>query len=137
MTLDEAIVHAREVAEEQRKACDLAWVWDNPDNIKKCAEEHEQLAEWLEDYKQIKMLVPIEQVLKTEYNKGYSKAENDYHAQSEKDRQSSYDCGYDAGYSKAIDVACEYLKCEWAVDNLQTCDDFDKIAEQLKAGERE
>ena len=95
---------------------------------------HEQLVKWLEDYKQIKMLVPIEQALKTEYNKGYSKAENDYHAQSEKDRQSSYDCGYEAGYSKAIDVACEYLKCEWAVDNLQTCDDFDRIAERLKAG---
>ena len=51
MTLDEAIVHAREVAEEQRKACDLSWVWDNPDNIKKCAEEHDQLAEWLEELK--------------------------------------------------------------------------------------
>ena len=51
MTLDEAIAHAREVAEEQRKACDLAWVWDNPDNIKKCAEEHDQLAEWLEELK--------------------------------------------------------------------------------------
>ena len=54
MTLDEAIAHAREVAEEQRKACDLAWVWDNPDNIKKCAEEHDQLAEWLEELKFIK-----------------------------------------------------------------------------------
>ena len=54
MTLDEAIAHAREVAEEQRKACDLAWVWDNPDNIKKCAEEHDQLAEWLEELKTIK-----------------------------------------------------------------------------------
>ena len=54
MTLDEAIAHAREVAEEQRKACDLAWVWDNPDNIKKCAEEHEQLAEWLEELKFLK-----------------------------------------------------------------------------------
>ena len=54
MTLDEAIVHARDVAEEQRKACDLAWVWDNPDNIKKCAEEHEQLAEWLEELKFLK-----------------------------------------------------------------------------------
>ena len=51
MTLDEAIAHARDVAEEQRKACDLAWVWDNPDNIKKCAEEHDQLAEWLEELK--------------------------------------------------------------------------------------
>ena len=54
MTLDEAIAHAREVAEEQRKACDLSWVWDNPDNIKKCAEEHEQLAEWLEELKFLK-----------------------------------------------------------------------------------
>ena len=51
MTLDEAIAHAIKVAEEQRKACDLAWIWDNPDNIKKCAEEHEQLAEWLEELK--------------------------------------------------------------------------------------
>ena len=54
MILDEAIVHAREVAEEQRKACDLSWVWDNPDNIKKCAEEHDQLAEWLEELKFLK-----------------------------------------------------------------------------------
>ena len=54
MTLDGAIAHAREVAEEQRKACDLAWVWDNPDNIKKCAEEHDQLAEWLEELKFLK-----------------------------------------------------------------------------------
>ena len=54
MTLDEAIVHARDVAEEQRKACDLAWVWDNPDNIKKCAKEHDQLAEWLEELKFLK-----------------------------------------------------------------------------------
>lgn len=54
MTLDEAIAHAREVAEEQRKACDLSWVWDNPDNIKKCAKEHDQLAEWLEELKFLK-----------------------------------------------------------------------------------
>lgn len=54
MILDEAIVHAREVAEEQRKACNLAWVWSNPENIKKCAEEHEQLAEWLEELKEYK-----------------------------------------------------------------------------------
>lgn len=29
----------------------------------------EQLIEWLEDYKRIKMLIPIEQALKAEYNK--------------------------------------------------------------------
>ena len=137
MSIDEAIAHEIEVAKETYVEAMLCHA--NPDDGKldSCIERgkyHEQVAEWLEDYKQIKMLVPIEQALKTEYNKGYSKAENDYHAQSEKGRQSSYDCGYDAGYNKAIDVACEYLKCEWAVDNLQTCDDFDKIAEQLKAG---
>ena len=32
-------------------------------------EYQEQLAEWLEDYKRIKMLIPIEQALKAEYNK--------------------------------------------------------------------
>ena len=40
-----------------------------PKEMCKCAEEHEQLAEWLEDYKRIKMLIPIEQALKAEYNK--------------------------------------------------------------------
>ena len=134
MTIDEAIAHAREVAEEQRKACDLAWVWDNPDNIKKCAEEHEQLAEWLEDYKRIKMLIPIEQALKAEYNKGYSKAENDYHAQSEKDRQSSYDCGYDTGYSQSIDDFSEAVKKLIADSSVICFKDIVEIAEELKAG---
>ena len=32
-------------------------------------EYHRQIAEWLEDYKRIKMLIPIEQALKAEYNK--------------------------------------------------------------------
>lgn len=40
-----------------------------PKEMCKCAEEHEQLAEWLEDYKRIKMLIPLEQALKAEYNK--------------------------------------------------------------------
>ena len=73
MTLDEAIAHAREAAEEQRKACDLAWVWDNPDNIKKCAEEHERLAEWLEELKSYRASVfsgdMTQQMLKEEYCK--------------------------------------------------------------------
>ena len=38
-------------------------------NHRLCPEYHEQLAEWLEDYKRIKMLIPIEQALKAEYNK--------------------------------------------------------------------
>lgn len=41
MTLDEAIEHARHVAEV---VCDG------------CAEDHLQLAEWLEEYKRLKLL---------------------------------------------------------------------------------
>ena len=79
MTIDEAIAHAREVAEKQRKDNDkceykaeygckgCADYYSKP--CIECAEEHEQLAEWLEDYKRIKMLIPIEQALKNEYNK--------------------------------------------------------------------
>ena len=140
MTIDEAIAHAREVAEEQRKACDLAWVWDNPDNIKKCAEEHDQLAEWLEELKELRKekdkfdrnLKFFNEINSKCFNKGYSKAENDYHAQSEKDRQSSYDCGYDAGYSQSVDDFSEAVKKLIADSSVIRFKDIDEIAEQLK-----
>ena len=141
MTIDESIVHEREVAKKIYVEAMLCHA--NPDDGKLdgCIERgkyHEQLAEWLEDYKQIKMLVPIEQTLKTEYNKGYSKAENDYHAQSEKDRQSSYDCGYDAGYNRAIDDFVNACKEDILCQSFGLhANGIERIAEQLKAGERE
>lgn len=64
-----------------------------------------QLAEWLEDYKRIKMLIPIEQALKAEYNK----AIDDFIKAADKH------CGYYAGECK----------------NLMR-DDLLKIAEDLK-----
>ena len=58
MTLDEAIAHAREVATEQKRRSGACVINDNEcDKFSaciKCAEEHEQLAEWLEDYKRLK-----------------------------------------------------------------------------------
>ena len=78
MILNEVIAHAREVAKEQRKDYDnceykseygcggCADYYSKP--CIECAEEYEQLAEWLEDYKRIKMLIPIEQALKAVYN---------------------------------------------------------------------
>ena len=146
MTLDEAIAHAREVAEEQRKACDLAWIWDNPDNIKKCAEEHDQLAEWLEELKELRKekdkfdrnLKFFNEINSKCFNKGYSKAESDYHAQSEKDRQSSYDCGYDAGYNRAIDDFVNACKEDILCQSFGLhANGIERIAEQLKAGESE
>ena len=65
-SIDEAIAHAREIAD---KSSDCWKHCVNDGNCSVCEKEHEQLAEWLEDYKQIKMLIPIEKALKTEYNK--------------------------------------------------------------------
>lgn len=54
MTIDEAIAHAREVAENKYKEGMLCHA--NPDDglldgCIECAKEHEQLAEWLEELK--------------------------------------------------------------------------------------
>ena len=71
MTLDEAIEKESKIAKENQKIVDTQIVFDNVSiselycddteviekhlsNYKKCAEYHEQIAEWLEDYKHIK-----------------------------------------------------------------------------------
>ncbi len=55
MTLDEAILHAREVAERNRRAMSFEPEDNIDDDIKvnclNCATQHEQLAEWLEELK--------------------------------------------------------------------------------------
>ena len=85
MTLDEAIKHARDKAEESREYivddCNLEpfEAHCNSQCIK-CAEEHEQLAEWLEELKELREI-------KEEYQKGmdnsyatfmYNKAIDDF-----------------------------------------------------------
>ena len=55
MTLDEAIKHCEEVAEEKEQSVDIQgtnqkWV----DSCKECAEEHRQLAEWLKELKALR-----------------------------------------------------------------------------------
>ena len=68
LSIDEAIAHAREVAEEQRElfrlcpypsqecnGADICKCLKNKhDGCIKCAEEHEQLAEWLEELKEMR-----------------------------------------------------------------------------------
>lgn len=50
MTLDEAIKHCEEKAEEKRKDYERACAYNIPsEGCLKCAEEHEQLAEWLKE----------------------------------------------------------------------------------------
>lgn len=60
LTLEEAIVHAKEVAEKNYRGADFESIDYIDDDIKancvKYAEEHEQLAEWLEELKSYKDL---------------------------------------------------------------------------------
>ena len=64
MTIDEAIERCETLATKGQ----IIFSRD-PDIAEECNEKYKQLAEWLEDYKRIKMLIPIEQALKAEYNK--------------------------------------------------------------------
>lgn len=58
MTLDEAIKHAEEVAEEKESEVQdleyskLDWRYE-ANQCSKCVKEHRQLAEWLKDYKRL------------------------------------------------------------------------------------
>ena len=71
MSIDEVIEKESKIAKENQKIVDTQIVFDNVSiselycdgtevieehlsNYKKCAEYHEQIAEWLEDYKHIK-----------------------------------------------------------------------------------
>ena len=56
MTIDEAIEHAREKAKEQRYYANFERNGMMYQSCIKCAEEHEQLAEWLGQLKEYKQL---------------------------------------------------------------------------------
>ena len=76
MTIDEAIAREKQQAKEQRSRIGT---WDD-EYSKKCevyAEEHEQLAEWLEELKTIKSDGFTDDLLNMGFTKGYSKAIDD------------------------------------------------------------
>ena len=119
LSIDEAIAHAREVAEIQRnndklnKTLGKSSPYYNTDCIK-CAEEHEQLAEWLEELKALREEKSEFQIMaKDNYEmgmeNGYKKAIDDFIHECDK-----Y-CGFYSGKNKSI-----------------TREDILKIAEQLK-----
>ena len=110
MTIDEAIAHTREVANEQKRRNGICVQNDSECNkfssCLKCAEEHEQLAEWLEELKAIKSDGFTDDLLNMGFTKGYSKALND--------------------------VESEFLMCDKVHYNLQ---DILCVINKLKAGE--
>ena len=126
LSIDEAIAHARAVAdtcEYEASKYDMSDSYESHVAYKegKCAEEHEQLAEWLEELKALrekkcnksvylasKSIDKIDAVNKG-YADGYNKAIDDFIHECDKH------CGFYSGKNKSI-----------------TREDILKIAEQLK-----
>ena len=121
MSIDEAIAHAREVASEQKRRSGIC-VQNNSECDKfsaclKCSEEHEQLAEWLEELKSYRASVfsgyMTQKMLKEEYNKAIddliAECENAKFAESDEISLSDVHTGVNSGLSMAIHFA-EQLK---------------------------
>ena len=138
MTIDEVIAREREVAEMHRNDIvpkenyhNMPWIDKENELNMRSAEEHEQLAEWLEELKFIRQW-------KSDVMDEFCK----------------YDCNsveeaLHYGYNKAIDDFAEKLKSECRehyidcdpyfggiTDSILYEDDIEEIAEQLKAGEK-
>ena len=129
LSIDEAIAHAREVAEEQRElfrlcpypsqecnGADICKCLKNKhDGCIKCAEEHEQLAEWLEELKALR------------------EEKSEFQIMAKDIAEANYEMGMEIGYNKAIDD-CKELTFREVVycDSLNDRTEFRELAEQLK-----
>ena len=128
MTLDEAIAHEKELAKEIYVEAMLCHA--NPDDGKLdgCIERgkyHEQLAEWLEDYKRLKELFS-----KT-FIKDCNTCEKEIYEKAYKEGQDKgLSDGHFFGYNKAIDDFVKEFKRKTPMENCL----IDELAEQLKAG---
>lgn len=142
MTIDEAIAHAREVAEKQRKdnnnckykkqyGCKgCAEYYSKP--CIECAREHEQLAEWLEELKEYKNKNPYQKYVDNIANTLVDAIKN----------LSIEDINmYKIGYSKAIydlleDANEMAIEVDTGTYTMKAIGIglLEQIAEQLKAG---
>ena len=130
MTIDEAIAHARKVANEKYTEGMLCHANPNDEELDgciECAREHEQIAEWLEELKAYRQYIDLTEIPE-QYKLGFQD-------------------GIIAGNNKAIDEAIckvEEHKTKGYVTGItnnpfefgacQMADDIVKILEQLKAG---
>lgn len=74
MTIDEAIAHAREKAEQNRNRA----LHFNTVKCIKCAEEHDQLADWLTHLKEYQQLEEQDRLVKLPCKIGDTVGDNDY-----------------------------------------------------------
>lgn len=123
MTLDKAIAHAREEAKEIRESIidgsnlEPYELYCNA-MTEQCAKEHEQLAEWLEELKELRNMT-ASHLYAVAFNRGYLKAEKEVR-------------------EKAID---DFVKFANTMPTVETEDGeirpmwLEEMAEQLKAGD--
>ena len=123
MRIDEAIAHAREIAD---KSSDCWKHCVNDGNCSVCEKEHEQLADWLEELKRYKEIGTVEECMNSvlDIQKSYNKAIDDLRNEL-KNHYTEYnlDCILSDSNFYSYTAACDYLE-----------DYIDKIAEKLKAG---
>ena len=130
MTLDEAILHAREVAERNRKQyknCPSDRTDIRYQTCEECAEEHEQLAEWLEELKSYRTSVFSGDMTQIMLKEEYCKAVDDF--------------------AEKLNAKCDGMIKEkwnsnvtpisWAEAYADFKDDIDEIKEELKADDIE
>ena len=124
LSIDEAIAHAREVANTQRGKSGICLQngleCEHFSDCLKCAEEHEQLAEWLEELKALR------------------EEKSDFQIMAKDIAEGNYEMGMESGYNKAIDD-CKELTFREVVycDSLNDRTEFRELAEQLKAKNNE
>ena len=127
MTLDEAILHAREVAERNRKQyknCPSDRTDIRYQTCEECAEEHEQLAEWLEELKSYRASVFSGDMTQIMLKEEYCKAVDDF---AEKLNEKCDGMIKDKWNSNVTPIS-------WAEAYADFKDDINDIAEQLKEG---
>ena len=130
MTLDEAITHAREVASEQKRRSGACVQNDSEcdkfSTCLKCAEEHEQLAEWLEELKFLKQW-------KSDIMDSFCKYDvNSFKELVTNARNKAIDDYMNKLCNHCMQQTneCYKLECPFCTDGC----DIVNIAEQLKAG---
>ena len=127
MTLDEAILHAREVAERNRKQyknCPSDRTDIRYQTCEECAEEHEQLAEWLEELKSYRTSVFSGDMTQIMLNEEYYKAADDFSETSNATRDGMLKEKWNSNVTPI----------SWAEAYADFKDDIEDLAEQLKAG---
>ena len=117
MTIDEAISRIREVAENHRNNIvpkeryhNMPWIDKNNEVSMKSAEEHEQLAEWLEELKR-----------RREYD-------------GEIIGSGTLNNAYNQGCNRALDDIVTIIRERVGMDWEWDFDFIEEIAEELKAG---